>query len=176
MTEMPEGWMEQLTNAARYVISRQFYKNGTNWQVDELINAAWIRSTRRLRPDSTMKGVFCTAVNAMKEYIGGRKGSRDEFNKKYRREHVKLLSIVGATEDDEGTRCFEAEPPRVTYEDADEVVGVIMTKPPRAQSMIVDRLNGYGLQEIAERHGVKQLIVWRVLNKHFPQWQKIKRR
>jgi len=143
---------ETLLKAANIVIARQY--DPRKWEAEELIAEAWLNSTCRLPPDSDLRLVLMTAIRAMKQFIGGKKNTKQGG---YRLLDKKMTSLFN--KDGDVKYDFKAPNQRFCYDDAEELTHFLKRFSPRTRQIILDRLTRMTMQEIADKYGLHESMI-----------------
>ena len=147
MVEKMVERIELMRKAAQFVINKQL--NPSQWQVDELVNHAWLNSIHRVSdyiPDSM---IFSLCRQSMFQYICGKRSTKYEI---IREMDIRSVSIHGDYEDRDWQYIAEEE--KYSYDDVDEAVTFITKLPLKKREMVIMLLHGYLKKDIAKHFGV----------------------
>ena len=143
-----EDWLPVLKHAARYITSKYHALQESH---DELINAAWINSVRRLPHDAPEKMVFSCASRSMAQYMVGKRDTREGENKKLNANMVSIyqesdndFEFIEQFEDHQFNKCLG-----LTYDDVDELVSFLRREPERVIVIVCGVLYGKTRQELS---------------------------
>jgi len=148
-----EDWLPVLKHAARYITSKYHALQESH---DELINAAWINSVRRLPHDAPEKMVFSCASRSMAQYMVGKRDTREGENKKLNANMVSIyqesdndFEFIEQFEDHQFNKCLG-----LTYDDVDELVYILQGEADQVRYVVCGMLAGYLQVEISEQLGL----------------------
>lgn len=131
-----ERWLTYLRKIACNIVSR--YPN-TSIDKDDLVNAAWINSIRRLQPDTPIGIVGTLARRSMYQYLLGRRRqgrvNPQLHTDSLQRDHSDWLTAPAS---------------RYDYDDADEIIAYAMTLDVRARFVFLSLLRGTSQKTIAQ--------------------------
>ena len=135
-----------MRKAAQWVIGRQY--NPSQWQVDELVNHAWLNSALRLEDDCPEKKLFAISRMSMSQYINGKRGTRYTTIRSMDRKSVSIYDF-----DDTNETYYLAKLPQYTYDDVDACTTSIKQLSRQDRDIIIARLQGRTLREIGSMYG-----------------------
>ena len=119
------------------------------FDVDELINHAWLDSIRRMDLDSSMSYIYRIATRSMNQYIvGGHKRRTRNIAELEFKLRIRTIDGFDFVRND---YCY-------SYDDVDEILVVLRKLPIRTQEIIVLRLQGMYFKDIGKKYCMKDYM------------------
>lgn len=156
-----DNWLPIMRRCAQYTLSNSHSVGSI--QADELVAEAWLNSVKRLPKDSPDKMVATIAIRSMRQYIVGKPRSA-------KRTHKIKYVYLDAMENNDRSGCFQANNPRYTYDDVDEVKTFLGTCTQAARFIVLSRLAGYSTKAIGAMIKKTPCRVWQIVDEERKQY------
>jgi len=154
MSELPNGWYDAMVKASRFCRNRYSYFN--KFDCDELVNEAWLDSIKRLDSRKGEREVVNLSIRSMFRYGFGRRNPKSVKDRDIEQNSISFDALEYDLASVDSAH---------TVDDAEFIVTRLTRLDKRDREILIDRLGGMLIREIAKKHKVSGCLVCKRIDK-----------
>ena len=154
MKKLPNGWYDAMVKASRFCRNRYAYLR--KYDCDELVNEAWIDSIKRLDRRKGERDVVNLSIRSMFRYGFGKRSLKSAGKREIEQNSISFDELEYDLASVDSTN---------TVDEAEFIVTRLKRLDKRDREILIDRLGGMLIREIAKKHKVSGCLVCKRIDK-----------